>query len=478
MADRAGIAGEFTFGKGGGAVERSETPFRMLVMGDFGGHQARGELRGLRDLRPRRVDLDSFATVMGAIAPRLSIAVGDQPPFELAVSELDHFHPDHLFRTLDFFAPMRELRRQLQDGQAFERAAALLGQASAATASPPAASDADLERLLGRAGTGPAPVASPLAAVDALVRRAVAPHVVGKADPRQAQLIAAVDGMSGELMRALLHDPAFQRLEALWRGLDRLVRGLELDESLQLFVLDVSRAELAADFAASDNLSDSALYRVFVGHNATVPWSLLVHAAPCSRRVEDAVLLGRLGALAQEVDASVVAGLDWQAWLSEVDSLEEQRACAALRSSPAASSIAVATPGMLLRLPYGKGGEPVESFAFTEQTSLPAHERYLWGSAGFALAELLAKSFSEAGGWDFSPGDNATLEDLPVHVFNQDGDSEESPPTQAWVTEAKADQILKDGFVPMMQVKGRGQIRVPRIQSIASPPAALSGRWS
>jgi type VI secretion system protein ImpC len=131
----------------------------------------------------------------------------------------------------------------------------------------------------------------------------------------------------------------------------------------------------------------------------------------------------------------------------------------------------------MLRLPYGKGTDPIESFPFAEQSSPPSPERYLWGSAGFALAELLAKSYSAAEGWDFEPGDQSTLDDLPLDFFEEEGEKEESPATQAWLTETKADDILKDGFTPLVAMKGRGEVRVPRIQSIASPPAALAGRW-
>lgn len=486
MADRSrvGIEAELKFGKGKKVSSASRgLPFRILVVADFGGHQSRGEVRPLGEARPQRVDLDSFGAVLRKIAPRLSIAIGDQPPFTVAFEHLEDFHPDHLFGESEFFAPMRELRRQLKDGQAFERAAALLGQVNqtAPAAGPVGAApadDGDLTRLLGRpAAASAAAAATAAGTVDSLIRQAVAPHVVGKADPRQAQLIAAVDGMTGELMRAVLHDPGFQRLEAFWRGVDRLVHGLELDENLQLFVLDASREELAADFAAAPNLANSAMYRILVEHGTAVPWSLLVHATPCTLRSEDATLLGQLGTLAQEVQAAVVAGLDLKAWIADFASLDEQRACAALRGSTAATSVAVATPGIKLRLPYGKATDPIESFPFAEQSSPPSPERYLWGSAGFALAELLAKSYSAAEGWNFEPGDQGTLDDLPLDFFEEEGEKEESPATQAWLTEAKADDILKDGFIPLVAMKGRGEVRVPRIQSIASPPAALAGRW-
>jgi type VI secretion system protein ImpC len=480
MAERSrvGIEAEFTIGKRKRPAATSDTPFRMLVIADFGGHQTRGEVRTSSELRVQRVDLDSLPLVLRKIAPRVPIAIGGEPPFTVAIGDMDGFHPDQLFAELQFFAPLRELRRQLSDGKAFARAAAMLGKvAEPAPASAPVASAGDdLLRLLGRPASPE--VVTPASTVAELVRQAVAPHIVGKPDPRQAELIVAVDGMTGELMRAVLHDAGFQRLEAAWRSLDRLVHVLELDENLQIFVLDASREELAADFAAKPNLADSALYRIVVDRPGEAPqWSLLVNGNPCGRRQEDAALLGRLGSLAQEIEATVVTGQNWAAWTSGFASLEDQRACGALRSSPAAHSIGAATPGFLLRQPYGKGTDAIESFAFSEQSTPPVPERFLWGSAAFLVAELLARSYTAAGGWDFSPGDECVISDLPIHVFTQDGESVETSGAQVWLGEAKVDELIKEGLMPLVAVKGRGEVRIPRFQSIASPPAALAGPW-
>jgi type VI secretion system protein ImpC len=476
----------FTFGKGRKPKtdQSPDAPMRMLVLGDFGGHATRAEVRPGAELRPQRVDLDSFASLLGKIAPRIQIQLGDQEPFTIPIRDLEDFHPDRLFTALEFFAPMRELRRQLQDPKTFALAAAVIGSVGGAkptdaapTASEMAAHGEDLQRLLGKTSTAQAPAVQPASAVDAMIREAVAPHVVGKSDPRQADLIAAVDGMTGELMRGVLHDPGFQAVEAAWRGLDRLVRAIELDETLQIFVLDISRAELAEDFAAAPSLAETAMYGIVVDRVGDKPWSLLVDCNAYGRGQEDAALLARLGTLVQEVDAAVVAGMTWAAFSAGFASREDERAWTALRNSTAATSIAVAVPSLLLRLPYGKDTDPVERFAFTEQTSPPAPGRYLWGSSALAVAQLVAQAFAAAGGWDFAPGDESSIDDLPTHITKQDGESVQTPCAETWLPESKIDALIKEGLMPMVSAQGRGQVRVPRFQSIALPPAALAGRW-
>jgi len=491
MADqsRAGIEMNFTFGKGRKPkVERNlDAPLRMLVLGDFGGHTSRGQVRPGAELRPLRVDLDSLPSLFSKIAPQIQIRLGDPAPFTISIRALEDFHPDHLFDSLEFFAPMRELRRQLQDPKTFALAAAMVGSIgplnpgqAAPTSDELAAHGDDLQRLLGKPSTAEAPPVQPATAVDAMIRQAVAPHIVGKSDPRQADLVAVVDGMTGELMRAVLHDPGFQAVEAAWRGLDRLLHTLELDEALQIHVLDVTRADLAEDFAAASSLAETALYGIVVDRAGDKPWSLLVDCSAYGRGQEDAALLARLGTLVQEVDAAVVVGMTWAEFSAGFASREDERAWTALRNSTAATSIAVAVPSILQRLPYGKSTEPTERFVFTEQTSPPVVGRYLWGSSALAVGQLLAQSFASAGGWDFAPGDESaqsTIDDLPTHVAKVDGESVQTPCAQTWLPESKVDALIKEGLMPMVSVQGSGQVRVPRFQSIALPPAALAGRW-
>jgi type VI secretion system protein ImpC len=488
MADRsrAGIEMNFAFGK----TKRPEpepsedAPMRLLVLGDFGAHRSLGQVRPGAEFRPLRVDIDSFSSLFGRIGPQIALRLGDQPPFTIAIKELDDFHPDHLFASLELFAPLRKLRQQILDPKTFALAAAQLGMPATPVASDVAAqasaNDEDLSRLLGRPSSGAKPAdPSPSAAsiVGEMIRESVAPHVVGKSDPRQADLLAAVDGMAGDLMRAVLHDPVFQEVEATWRSLDSLVRAIALDETLQVFVLDASREEIVEDLAGSPTLADSALYRIVADHAGDEPWSLLVDLHAYRRGQEDAALLSRLGAIAQQVDAAVLVGMDWIAWSSGFAAPEAEQAWTALRNLPAATSVAVALPGLLLRLPYGKDTDPIESFTFAEQSLPPAASRYLWGSAAAAVAQLLAQSFASAGGWNFSPGDDSSIDDLPVHVTKADGEAVQTPCAQVWLPESKVDALIKQGLMPLVSAQGRGEVRIPRFQSIASPPAALAGRW-
>src|SRR6202142_3145675 len=83
-----------------------ETPFRVLILGDFSGRANRGvfEIRaGSR--RAVRIDRDSFDAVFEKLRPELIFPLAGSPSPALAVrfQELDDFHPDRLLERVDVF---------------------------------------------------------------------------------------------------------------------------------------------------------------------------------------------------------------------------------------------------------------------------------------------------------------------------------------------------------------------------------------
>lgn len=475
----------FAFGKPQKAPPSpsAERPLRLLVLGDLGGHASRNEVRPLNGLRPSRVDMDSLPALLAKLQPRIQIGLGDQPPFSVHIQSMDDFHPDHLFESVDFFTPMRKLRQQIMDPKSMAVAAALLGATVPAPAPTPAQisdHDADLARLLGRPSTQTQPATAPApqnanSVVENLIRQMVAPQVVQQADPRQAELLAKLDGMSGELMRAVLHDRGFQGVESAWRGLDRMLRTLELYESVHVFVLDVSRDEVIEDLARAPSVAESGLYQVLA--SADRPWSFLVDLTPYGRTQEDAALLARLGTIAQGLRASLLAGHEWSTFSTGFTSSEAELAWTELRQLPAARHVSLALPAILLRQPYGKATDPIESFTFTEQSDPPAMSRFLWGSPSLAVAQLLVQSFIGADGWDFEPGDHSIIEDLPIFVSKVDGESVQTPCAQAWLSEPKVDALIKQGLMPLVSAQGSGEVHIPRFQSLAFPASGLAGPW-
>jgi type VI secretion system protein ImpC len=464
---------------------------RLLLCGDFSGRAGRTAmgLVGTTPLAERsalRVDSDNFDAVMARLKPAVQLVIGGDTA-SMAFGSLDDFHPDALFDRLELFTRLRSLRRRLLDPASFEQASSeLLGTDGESDT-------ASLQRLMGgparTAAAAAAPASQPPATgIDALIQRIVAPHIVPSHGARQATLVQAVDMAISEQMRALLHAAPFQALEAAWRSVHLLVSRLELDETLQLHLFDVTRAELDAT-AAEQDLERTGLWQALVERQRDASggpgWSMLVALEAFGASQADVATLASLAALSGAAGAPLVATAapsllgcnamplpsDCHTWPG-LDADSQQR-WQALRRSTLAPWIGLTAPRLLLRLPYGKGKDPITAFAFEEFVGTPAHETFLWGHAGVPLALLIGRGFS-ASGWAFEPDDEREIDDLPAFTILSDGEMELQACAEQYLGEQSAQALLEAGLMPLLSHKNRNAVTLMRFQSLAEPTAALA----
>jgi type VI secretion system protein ImpC len=448
-------------------------PLRILLLGDFSGRPA-AERAPLAGRPTMRVDLDSIDTVLRRLAPRVSVG-GTEVDFE----ELEDFHPDALLQHVPVFDRLRQTRQRLQNPATFAQAAAELGMAPPAPAgAAPAGAGGDLlAGLLGGkpAGAGAA-APTPAAGIDAFVRNIAGASSVPDTTAQKAQLVATVDAAIAAEMRGLLHDGAFQSLEAAWRGVQWLVQGLELDDALQLHLFDVTRDELLADVvAAGGRLAETGLHRALADRWRNVPggegWSLLTGLYTFGPGDTDIGLLAALGLLASQAGGPLVASGHPSLALAEPAALAGWQA---LRGSEAAPWLGLAAPRVLLRLPYGKRSDPVSAFAFEEFAGAPEHGHFLWGAGSLAVAMLIGRAFM-ARGWEMEPGDEREIGDLPAYTFERDGESDMQACAEQYLGEEAGLALLAAGLMPVLSHRNRNAVTVMRMQSIAEPPQALAG---
>lgn len=472
---------------GASPVAARDTPFRLLLLGDFSGRASRGIVESggaLAGRRTVRVDRDDFSDVLEQMAPR--IVLDDAGRVALRFASLDDFHPDAIYDQLPHF---KAARAQLAD--------------SAGVQAPPAAAPRQragsvLEDILGEPLDEPADdrgnARGDAAADDefrSLVRNIVAPHLVPSADPGQAHRLAQVDAAMSAAMRAVLHHPRFQALETLWRAVWMLVRRVETDDQLQIHLLDISRDELMADLsAAGDRVEDSAIYRLIVessvGTPGSVPWALIAGDYLFGPDDADVALLARLAEVARHAGASFVA--DASAPLSGLPDFEmlpdahdwpsrTSPRWDALRRAPSARWAGLVAPRFLLREPYGAATDPCERFRFEEFSGAPEHAGLVWGSGAFACAMLLAESFAEAG-WSLRPGMRRDIGGLPLVLVRPGGATDAVPCAELLLTERAAQHMMDRGIMPLASVKNQDAVHLVRFHSIAEPAAALGGRWT
>ncbi|HEV8593290.1 MAG TPA: type VI secretion system contractile sheath large subunit, partial [Pyrinomonadaceae bacterium] len=149
----------------------------------------------------------------------------------------------------------------------------------------------------------------------------------------------------------------------------------------------------------------------------------------------------------------------------------------ALRQRPESGYLGMAIPRFLARLPYGVHTEPLEQFSFEEIVDTPLHDHYVWSNAGFAVALLLAQTFSE-NGWEMSRRFMQDIDRLPMHMYKQDGVTVYQPCAEVLLTEAAAEKLMEHGLMPLVSFKDSDRVRLTRIQSVSDPVTSLKGRWS
>jgi type VI secretion system protein ImpC len=486
-----------------------ETPFKIAVLGDFRGRHNRGLAEKPTGRSFHQVDRDNLDEILRKLAPQLTLPIlgKESPPISVRFSELDDFHPDSLYQKIEIFQALRDTREALKDPKTLAALAKQLHGGDVPQDEPPRDPARSLEAMIPPTGGGlldqvlevteskapNAETSSPSSEWDRFLRGLVSAHFEPDTLPQQREMVEATDAAAGELMRRIMHHPDFLALEAAWRGLQFLVSRLETDEYLTLYLLDVSKVELAGDLLATDDLRTTEFYRLFVEQSVETPggepWAVVAGNYTFDQTGEDIEVLGRISRIMRRAGVPFISGAhphligceslsatpdprDWR-WLPEP---EAARRWQMLRDLPEASHLGLALPRFLLRLPYGSDTDPVERFEFEEMPEGAEHTQYLWGNPAFACVCLLGQVFSDSS-WDFRPGDILDVGDLPVHTFRKAGEPQIKPCAEILLTVDAAEKILDKGIMPLLSFKNQDRVRLGRFQSLADPPTRLSGPW-
>lgn len=380
-----------------GAVALEEPdPSEYLVIGDFGG----------RVTEPTLIDRDNFDRVMASLLVNLA---GTQ------MRELEDFHPDRLLARFRMFEP---------DQPAVETRAAAL-KAKRETPTPNLGEILQPGSLLEQIAGGGDPF-------DRYVRELAAAHASApeaKDDPSDAARCG--------LLRALLHHPRFQAIEAAWRGLDFVIRRCdsELDAQERVYIAQFPWIHARTDLNDARDLRQVRMLRLLAKRR----WRAVIALFSFSGEAASIEFLGRMALLASHAGIPFIA--EGSADMGE--HWEE------LRRIPEAGYVGLALPRFLTRLPYGAKTSAVDTLAFEEMPEAPAHQHYLWGNPALACLALLMA------------GQNAlTLENLPLHTYRANGEWQATPPSEVWMTESEAQTLIDMGLMPLVSFKDTGRVRL------------------
>jgi hypothetical protein len=468
--------------------------FRLALLGDFSGRANAGRLEtgaALAARKPIKVDVDNFDQVIERMQLSLALPLAeDDGAVTVPIRTLDDFHPDQLAENVALFEQLLDLRRRLGSRTGFDRAAkevlswsggALVPRAPRKARGAAVASDlrlSDFARLVGRPAVADAEEAS----VDDLIRRLVGPYIQRKRDARQDQLIARVDEALSGAMRRVLHHPDFQTAEAIWRGVEFLVRRIEIGARMEIVLYDVSAEEFAADLAATDALEETGLYSMLVEQPALDAaqgrLSAIIGLYGFELAPPHADLLGRVARIAAAARAPFVAGIDPDALKTRFHDQHPliKDAWSALHGLPEAAYLGLAAPRFLLRPPYGRKSDPIDAFSFEEFTPQGGLGAMLWGHPALLSGLLLAETWLQQGK-AMRLGTVMGVGEMPYFVYaGADGDQVALPCTERLYTEREAVQVAEYRVMPLLSLRGRPEVRLGGFTSLAG--GTLAGFWA
>lgn len=229
-----------------------------------------------------------------------------------------------------------------------------------------------------------------------------------------AGLIAQIDRDLGRQLDAILHHPALQKLEALWRGVAWLADSIE-DPSVRLRILDVRWPEIARDIERSLDFDQSTLFDLVYseefGMPGGKPYGVVVvdhaisHRLGRGSKVDDVEVLEGVMEVAAASFCPFVFGVDPSMLaldgLDELDLRQDLSATFAdpsfarwnrIRQRPDSRFVSAVIPRLLVRRPHRGRDHPRLGFVYDEKVRGTGD--LLWVHGGFGVAYVTARAMA------------------------------------------------------------------------------------
>ncbi|HVV93438.1 MAG TPA: type VI secretion system contractile sheath large subunit [Hyphomicrobiales bacterium] len=332
-------------------------------------------------------------------------------------------------------------------------------------------------------------------AVGTLVREALADSSLIKDDVLDTieEMIARIDAKLTTQINAILHAPEFQQIESAWRGLNYLVMNSETDPSLKIRVMNASKNELYRNLRLypgarwDQSPLFKKLYETEFGQLGGEPYGCMIADYEFSHQPTDIQLLRDISKVAGAAHAPFFAAaapelLGMDSWteltnprdISKIFDTPDYAAWKSLRDAPDSRYLGLCMPRVLSRLPYGAKAEPIEEFAFEEETDGHKGDKYAWMSAAYAMAVNINRAFKEWGWCTRIRGVQSGGEviNLPTHTFpSDDGGVDLKCPTEIAISDRREAELAKSGLIPLIHRKNTDKAAFIGAQSVYKPKA-------
>ena len=305
------------------------------------------------------------------------------------------------------------------------------------------------------------------------------------------EMIARIDEKLTAQTNEIIHAPEFQQVESAWRGLRYLVFNSETDANLKIRVINTSKTELYRMLkrypgAAWDQSPlFKQVYEQEFGQLGGQPYGCLIGDYYFNQQPADVQLMRDLSKVAASAHAPLFMATDpamlgMDSWtelsnprdLSKLFDTPEYAAWKSLRDEDDSRYLGLCMPRVLARVPYGAKSEPVEEFAFEEETDGHSGAKYAWMNAAYAMGVNINRAFKEYGWCSRIRGveSGGEVVNLPTHVFpTDDGGIDLKCPTEIAISDRREAELAKSGLIPLIHRKNTDKAAFIGAQSVYRP---------
>ncbi|MDR3496117.1 MAG: type VI secretion system contractile sheath large subunit [Ancalomicrobiaceae bacterium] len=330
-------------------------------------------------------------------------------------------------------------------------------------------------------------------AVTTLVKEALSDSTIIQEDVLDTieAIIAKIDQKLTAQVNEIIHAPEFQQIESAWRGLHYLVYNSETDANLKIRIFNTSKSELYRNLRVYPGAKwDQSplfkrIYESEFGQLGGEPYGALIGDFYFSHQPTDIQLLRDLSKVASAAHAPLFAAADpnllgMDSWnelmnprdLSKITDTPDYAAWKTLRDSVDSRYVGLCMPRVLARVPYGAKSEPVEEFAFEEETDAHSGKKYAWMNAAYAMGVNINRAFKEFGWCTRIRGveSGGEVVNLPTHTFpTDDGGVDQKCPTEIAISDRREAELAKTGLIPLIHRKNTDKAAFIGAQAVYRP---------
>ncbi|PIJ48241.1 EvpB family type VI secretion protein [Erwinia sp. OLTSP20] len=303
------------------------------------------------------------------------------------------------------------------------------------------------------------------------------------------QRITELDALLSQQVSRIIHAPEFQKKEASWRGLHKLVQS-SVTNNTQIRLLQCTKQDLIKDFKSASDFDQSMLFKcVYESEYGTfggTPFSAFVGDFQFDNTPQDINLLEQISHVAAAAHAPFLSAIaPGMLSMNDFSELPSPRDLAKLfdttdyarwrsfRQNDDSRYIGLTLPRVLGRIPYGARTIAAETFAFEEHIAEnQTGSDYLWINAAWELAGRIVESFEQYGWCASIRGveGGGLVKSLPAYNYvSRSGEHTMQCPTQVAISDRREKELSDLGFIPLVHCKGTDYAAFFAVQSINKP---------